>query len=347
MYKLFTPLLLLLSLFSDLPAQAYTFSVHDEPYTELQDGRLLNYDTLLEEPILWDDEEFLVPLGFPFMFFDTSVDALHLWLDVSVLATRSEADIDQGNMASLLQAYSEDLIDRGYYGGSSSLSPLTYHFMGTAPDRIGVFQWKNAGFDDEFVKDGVSDYFTNFQVWLYEDGTIEVRQGPVSSEVVAGAEDTDEATVLLVSEYFIDDATDSVGFGESYYLDGEPENPVFRPILREDLDEEDFTLDGFPAEGTVYRFTATGTSGLFQPTRSVASFQPFPNPTADRFTFDLPEDLAVREGRLSVFDGSGRMVRNLYVPTRDFDLTGLPDGLYHLRLTTETGPPLVGRIVKR
>ncbi|MGB3802307.1 MAG: T9SS type A sorting domain-containing protein, partial [Lewinella sp.] len=133
-----------------------------------------------------------------------------------------------------------------------------------------------------------------------------------------------------------------------FYLADDAASPKMEQVNTiEALDTLDLHLNSVPTSGTVYRFTATATTGIFQPSLPLASFDVFPNPTTDRFVVRLPEGTTDRDSRLGIFDTSGRQVKDLPFQDGNFDLNGLPGGVYQLRVLIPTGQAFTGRIVKQ
>lgn len=349
MYKLFPLLVLCLSL-GRLPAQgyAYTFSKVTQPYVELEGGRAV------DTPLDWYETDFALPLGFSFSLFGTPIDTLYSLFDSP--ANLSNVKSDEADENELLDPRHLIMLDADYNLGdrgeldSVKRSFVTYHVTGSAPNRIGVFQYKNVGFYPEIYADSISDYFTNFQLWLYERaGTIEVHFGPGTQETMAGDSFIPTMSMVVVGDYFYDEDSDEGGFTGFYYLKGNPSEPMLAELKPAQLDDEDLalSLDFVPTNGTVYRFTPSQTTGLLSPATAVGHLGVFPNPAFDRIQLSLPQEFRGRISRLELYDSGGRRVRDLaYLPV-SVDVAGLPHGLYHVKLTTHTGHSLVGRVVKQ
>ena len=342
MTKLITLLCSILLLAGVANAQSYTFSKRTETYADLDGGRSIN------ENDVWDEDlDKAIPLGFTFRLFGDPVDTLY-FLTSNQLTNSFERSDDEFS-GHLVVPGSYALVDRAVADGANtpSKSPVTYQVTGNAPSRIGVIEWENAGFSYDVSDERASTLYTNVQLWLYEaDGTMEIHYGPNE----AGTDmDLTEPIVALLKDYLYSDSQDQETFAEFSYLSGASANPIFMQIpVGDDLDEYEFELDDYPAPNTVYRFTATEPSGLFGPAAEVTSFDVFPNPTADRFHLRLPADLTDRVVQVGVFDVSGRRVADLPVlHGGPLDLSGLPGGLYQLRLRTDTGLTLAGRVVKQ
>ena len=332
---------------SYLSAQSFNFAVANAPYTKFEGGSSVNQGKN------WDyDRE--IPLGFTFTWFGTEVDTLVLVGGGNLLTDIKLSDIDGNNdqFGHLLYLNpDEDLIDRESDEEKPSQSPITYHLTGQRPNRIGVLQYENAGFYDDLRADGISDLYTNFQLWLYEvDGTIELHYGESSPAVLAG-DSTVSGGVVIVQDYAYIYSTDEESFLTAYYLKGEANTPTLAQASLEDSKkpgfEDSLELSSLPVSGTIYRFTTTGASGLFGPAAEVTSLSVFPNPTADGFRLQIPADVTDRITRVGIYDLAGRQVLDQPFRNDPVSMAGLPGGLYHVRMQTDTGRTLSGRVVKQ
>ena len=340
MTKLFTLLCSILLVSTVANAQSYTFSMRTETYTDLDGGRSINEDDVWNE-----DLDKAIPLGFTFRLFGDPVDTLYFFRS-GTLTNSFERSNDEFS-GHLMSPGSYALVDRAVVDGAdaASKSPVTYQVVGDAPSRIGIIEWENAGFSYDISDNQSSTLFTNFQLWLFEaNGTIEIHYGPNEPGTDM---DLTEPVVVLLKDYYYSDSQAQETFAEFSYLSGAATNPEYLQIpVGADLDEVDYELSSYPEPNTVYRFTTTGASGLFGPAAEVASFDVFPNPTADRFQLRLPAGLSGRVIQLTILDIAGRQVRDQSWQNDAVDLSGLPRGLYQLRLRTDTGLTLAGRVVK-
>jgi hypothetical protein len=214
--------------FVQLKAQTfpYTFNSFSDTYTDLGSAAIS-----INEGMTWDDPAYVVPLGFEFSLFGQSITELHFLGLGGVLA-----GADYYTISPVIIVYNSDLVDRGYFTGDPSQSPISYVLEGTAPNRIFKLEWKNAGFYDDFM-DG--DSYVNFQLWLYETtNTIEIRFGP--REILTSVHYGLEGPIIGLHDTALDDI---------YTLEGPPEDPEIVTLV-------DFALEGDPANGQVYQFIA-------------------------------------------------------------------------------------------
>ncbi|THH40701.1 T9SS type A sorting domain-containing protein [Neolewinella litorea] len=340
------PTLLFLSLFTSwLPAQSYIFTTAQEEYTELTGGDLISGDSI------WDDPDFRVPLGFTFPLFGAPLDTLYFNAEEGLGGdlTTEYTDPD-GNYTDsshhLLYAYITDLADRGLAHLDSAESPITYHITGTGPNRIGILQWKNAGFYDEIAEDDESDYFVNFQLWLYEgSGRIEVHYGPSSQEVLDGEAGTQPGFALFKNFYFPTD-DDTLGFDEGYFLRGPADDPEF--VSFDQLGEDELPLlDNGPEPGMVFIFSVSETTALPATDAVAAAFEIYPNPATEGFHIAMAPTFTDRVDRLEVFDLSGRLLTTYAGIPTEVKLAAFRSGIYHVRLTTDSGSSAHARLIKR
>ncbi|HZG00774.1 MAG TPA: T9SS type A sorting domain-containing protein [Chitinophagales bacterium] len=214
-------------------AQNYTFIQSTDAYTEIT-------GTQLTGTTPWDDEIYTVPLGFTFEYRGHPFTAVDLD-SYGYLNFADDTLIFVGILA--------DFMDRNLDVGTTSISPLSYETSGTPGNLITKFQFKNVGFYDGDPAD-----YMNFQIWLYEaDNALEVRMGPTS-------------VMDPFAAYFAPGPSTGVGDVSSdflpvytLFLSGSPAAAV--PVPWDGASDLP-TLNGTPAEGTVYRFAPeTGQCG--------------------------------------------------------------------------------------
>ena len=99
---------------------------------------------------------------------------------------------------------------------------------------------------------------------------------------------------------------------------------------------------GAPAAGR-YSLEVQQVATTSVPTvREVAAIKVFPNPTSGQLTI---ERIDVRE--VSIFDGYGRRAARYVKPGNDIDISGLPTGIYYLRITDTDNGIYTSRVVKQ
>ena len=210
----------------------YTLTTLSDTYADLTGATSINNGQL------WDDPDYIIPIGFPFELNGHSISFLQFQGSGSLLASTTE----DPDIATAVFPFEMDLIDRGEQAGVSA-SPLSYKVEGATGSRIQKIEWKNAGSYEELFEGNSQDMFINFQLWLYEGtNTIEFRFGenfindPAlfygSFGIYLGVTDADMNTDEFTNAHFF---TGSISAPE--------------------LSMSDVTIEGTPSEGTVYRLS--------------------------------------------------------------------------------------------
>ncbi|MCB0617763.1 MAG: hypothetical protein KDC43_12630 [Saprospiraceae bacterium] len=202
--------------------QGYAFQLKTAGYHPLENP------VLLSDPFdPWDDDEWLLPIGFSFGLFGETYEELLLW----------QGSLYFGGDSVFLDAFGASLIDRSWHNlGLVSLSPISYQLDGAPGERIFKIEYERAGFWDGALADSIS-----FQIWLHEGkNLIEVRIGPGMVDPQVYQVDGWDGPYIGLANLKTD---------QYLYLEGDPA----MPDLYTDDDNTEGLL-GTPAEGTVYRF---------------------------------------------------------------------------------------------
>lgn len=323
-----TRLVLLLTCFCIFTMQAqYEFSVTTESYENLENATSLNNNQL------WDDPDFVIPIGFDFRLGDIEVDTIFLTEDGAGGLIFTDADTDAlplGAFGPILQ----DIVDRGDNTGSS-LSPLSFVLEGEAGSRILKVEWNNVGFfDDSSLQD-----FANIQLWLYEAGNIiEYRYGP--SEINNPSNSFEGLTGLQVGLFPLIPEEDEALEADSYILSGDADNPDFITLNTiEAFENAEFTaVTGMPSDGTVYRFAS---EALSLEEVSLLDLAVYPNPTQDIFKINAQGV----DYKMDMYNLIGTQVMKSDSPKEFFDISELSSGIYLIKITTAAGQS-TRRIIK-
>ncbi len=305
--------MMLLFVPSIIMSQGFTFQVQTGTYTDLTGSTSLNQNQI------WDDPEYAVHPGFSFPFRGMTYDTLFVGDYVCALNAAFDT---------IIAPYMADLVDRGSLT-SSSLSPISYKIETATTPHIFKLEFKNAGFFEEYDSYGTLDWYTNYQLWLYENGIWEVHIGPtfIADSLVA----------------FMGEPGPSIGFGiitANYWLTGPAANPTLV------LNTSPLTippLSSVPSDGTIYRFVPTSI-GMEQTPVSTA-FNLWPNPVVNELSMDLPF-----HGTVELFDLTGKRLMansNMETGRQVMDLSSLTGGSYLVVYTSHKGEKTSKRIVKR
>ncbi len=309
------------SIQKSLASGDYSFSGTTGTYAELTDAISINNGQL------WDDPIGSVPIGFTFKLYDIMLDTVYFGMGLGGLVS-SAIDINFEADYAIIP-FEADLIDRGELAGISQ-SPISYKLEGNAGSRILKIEWKNAGFVGEIGALGTLDDYVNFQVWLFEGSNdIEMHYGPsmVSNPVISYEGET--GAFVGVSD------KDLVN---SYLLSGSPDNPELSDTL--------VTLDGTPADGTIYRFSNL-TAGVDDDKPEKIQVKIFPNPVQQVATVRISHG-NLNHAEFLLFDTFGRIVKTIRnIQTNEFsaDCTDLERGLYLYQLTDQGKFTVTGKVV--
>ena len=306
------PVMFCMMLFSlSSNSQTYHLSVSQEPYVDLDGGIALVKG-------VWDDSQFLIPVGFNFTIFDDPLPNMFLLTDIVFTDELADA------ITPLIIAYGADLVDRGNNTGNA-LSPITYKLSGSTGSRVLTVEWKNAGFFTDLDQDGVSTYYVNFQLRLYEaNGDIALHFGPSVTHPDIDF-DAPGPTIGILEDY---DLVNDYPLGEVLLLTGDPTKPTVITTI------QDTYLNGTVPENTVYKFSRNTTA-----THDIARLEEkqfyYPNPATQYVTLK-PEAKGEIFSPVIVINAMGQVVR-FDQETEKIELDGLPSGIYQLLFQTPSG----------
>jgi len=304
MKKLFTFALLLTAFYSN--AQIWRFTHSSGTYTPLP----ATLPSLVAAG--WDDE--YVPITLPFNFTLRNITSNQWVLDTwGLIIDDSTAE------TALLAGFVCDLQDRGNLTGTTGVSPIRMQTSGTTPNQLVKIEFVNAGFYT-----GDSTEFTNFQIWIYENNTVEYRMGPNSYLSGTNAFDGSTGPIIGVGN----DVTN--GLDEVYLLDSISASPVMVFLQNAAAPVE---LDNAPANGKIYRFEKVTPAGSDQVSNEL--FIAYPNP-AKEFIY-LSNTNSGEE--FSLQNTTGQIVWNgkTFSNGLEIPVAGLPNGLYLLQGKTKNG----------
>lgn len=279
---------------------------------------------------IWDEESYSVPLpaGFDFKLGGVPISIFNLDL--------SMGGFFQDPTSTLLTGFTygeSDLVDRGFLDSLGSRSPISYAVSGTRPNRIFKVELANAGFYDEQDLYLTALDSVNLQIWLYETSSVvEMHYGP--------------SQITHPTDYFYFGNGPLVGYfkefdgnasGAIYTLTGDP--------LRPTLDSVDFvntivnTLDTWPANGTVYRFSPIASTTAVGSVAFLQDVKVYPTQVNSiiNVTYTTTEN-----AEYSITSLAGAMLKkgNLTQGTNSLDVATLAPGTYVLRVCNATGQAL-------
>lgn len=314
---------LLMLIFGYTYAQfGYDLSVQNRAYQPLTNGTNLNTG-------LWDEEIFVTPLGFNFSIDGKTIDTFYVQAGYLFMS-------DTSGVISGFGIHDADVADRGLVNTGTSVSPVRYEVSGSVGSRIFKLETFNAGFYEELDKYGTMNDSLNIQVWLYEGSNIiEFHYG--------------DSKISHFSDYFLS-AGITVGFirnmdlstytfDKQYLLSGSPAMPVVDSIDTTSMSIPN--ISGYPASGTVYRFTPA------KKTTSISNFEDKLSakvyPTQCNNTLFIEYDGAPVAYSITNITGNKVIAGEIVSGKNSVDVSNLAEGMYILKIAENNS---VYRVIK-
>lgn len=318
MKKNYILLVLFLMILQTKAQSFYTLTTHNTTYTDLVNPISINNGEA------WNG----IPYGpfevpFSFKIANQSITNFGFENDYFVFFTGI------GPSQYILSAPGIYVLDKNYDAGISD-SPLSYRVDGVVGNRILKIEINNAGSETELLVNQTNNLFLNVQIWIYE-GTyvIEYHYGNsniTESDLLVFKGDDDPLVIALVEP--------SLEYGG--FLSENPVSPTFTEINNGDIDEIDltqYTLNSYPASGTVYRFTPSTT--VANDKFNKMQFSVYPNPVAEvlYITLDKMDVTAY-----IITDMTGKVVKkdSFKALENTLDLGDLASGMYLIKIGDTT-----------
>ena len=315
--------ILFLAISSNVYAQdpmPYSAESFTDVYVELKNWSPLNVDPMWDVP--------MVPLNLQFEFpcFGDTADLV--WL--SDVGGGVEMHMPDGNFH-LLSITNADFNDVLNVLNPDIAEGSTHRYLteGTSPNLIYKLEFNNVGFDWEMLNTGGAASVANVQIWLYQNGDMEIRFGP---STIVNLEDVcfwGTASAGL-SGYW-----DFYDFSSNFlWATGDASNPIFQEFIEVEYDSlqvsNEFTgLDLWPNDGQVYRFNydlapIISVNEAVKPDLTV-----YPNPASEFVNLSFPDT----ESRIiQIFDTGGKLIDEIQCfGLAEVVVDGLNSGVYHIK----------------
>ena len=303
---------------TEIKAQSpgYTIESFQDTYTELESYESIALITGFDP--LWSFE---FQLDFPFPFYDSIYT--RLFFDRSGWGSFTE---DQ-DLSLFLMQYDGWTYDP-WMGSKDIDSDARFSHVTIGELQALVIQFTKARIFADPFEDSLDTYL-NFQVWLIENGVIEVRFGDIHMDgnpiykagkgvychtTDEGIDTTDICGPLMsIANPF--DESDAIGLHGSY---------------------DDYEITGslysrltvLPPFGWVIRFKPI-TVSTSSPVKGISQLLINPNPASDNIY------LSHKIGDISIFDASGRRVIRKYIDDGSLDISCLPIGIYTIQFISD------------
>ena len=308
-------LLLVFSVFNiSLFSQAYQFELDSANYTQLSGGISIGVD------VDWDDQDFYLPIGFPFPAGGFLHDSMRLSTNGYLVNT--DGDSVDGNYE--FNGYYVDMVGRG------DESPILFKVDSSGIEKIFKIEYRNVG----FYEDTSGNAFANFQVWLFEGGCWEVRFGNAVLQ----------DTMMIFEGYpgpfvgFADYASDT-----GIAILGTSSAPFAEIMLYDEKNGFPFPpMDSAPTVNQVYRFCPSGIQIGFKENEA-AALSVFPNPSSG--LIQIKNSGTNQNIKAMIYDISGKLVYSGMVNGNTLDLSSFENGIYTATFTIDDGNTESARIV--
>lgn len=288
----------------------YNFSLLNEPYV------VLDNPTSLSAGVSWDDPTLPVALPFSFQINGQTIDQLMI---EGLGGTLMGGYLNNPNQFEVLAPFDADIIDRGY-DANQALSPISLKIEGAVGSRIAKIEWKEVGSYGEYdLMGGTLTNHISFQTWLYEGtNVVEYRYGP--------------NTITNAPLFYEGEPGAYIGMG-TFGATGITANLLSGPASNPTLVITEQSVNGTPANGTVYRFVPAGGTGSSVAEQQLNSLlRAFPNPATDMLQLQLQQHQS--SALIQLHDLSGRVVKSVKMTEMQqaVDISDLAASMYHLRL---------------
>jgi hypothetical protein len=308
-----TTLLLCLTIYS----QDYNFTYFYEEYQDIQEPIVLNQDSICD----YGDTLLELEIGFTFPYYSYSFDRIGIHPHFLFNQFNISSDPDEFISA---QLYPFGVAaDCRWNNLGEYESQIACKTEGNVGSRICKIQWKNLAFNGSISSD-----YINYQIWLYENGTIEYRYGgnQLSSEMCFYNEEQSGVTSLTLYNAISQDVVP-----QSIYLTGNVSNPTVDFGWPE-------TMTGVVDSSMVYRFAPVSLSLK----EKNVSLKLSPNPVVDELTINTK----MKFNSMTISDLQGRIIYSGEVINK-FNFQYYTSGTYFLTFYDHTNLSETHKIVKK
>lgn len=310
-----------------LVAQAYQIKSFQGEYVEIED-----YNSLIHETAgVWPIWTIKIDLDFEFPFFDTTYSHIYTSDD----AAYGFEDKNSRNIELFTAAVE---LDRDF-NIFDIKSDVRYKQTEVNGKKCLVLQYTKVRFKNDFTAEEFDSYL-NYQNWFFEDGSMEVRIGPMNLDNSPGFAPGKGFFLIFNNGNLLIPVVVSVGVADNQY-----ENGVFLYGRHDSFEVVDYNaieigVKNLPPEGWVFRFEpkSSDSSG-----NSVVGPTIYPNPVRSTLKIEF-EDGQI--DKIQIIDLLGRVVRSGFTFENSIDLSDLASGLYFVRMEFN-GQEFIKKIIKK
>ena len=201
---------------------------------------------------------------------------------------------------------------------------------------------KNGIWDDVWSANP-TDHRINFQVWLYENGVIEIHFGEIDLANTPFFSDTAGFIWSDGDTYGPWIEIGNFDLSEVYCVSGTSSNIIIITV-------EDSTdiFYGIPTNGQYFRWVPDEVSGVHpEKVLKKDEFIIYPNPAREALTIRFKSD-SFLDTNLEIYTESGQLVTSLKLKAHNekISISNLPEGIYIIRLSNENYKVFTKKIIK-
>jgi hypothetical protein len=317
----------------------YKDTFYSAPFQRLVGATPVN----LGNDTIWDDPNYSVPLGFKFRIFNDSTNTIYSNSDFNLGAIFSDKDAT----ASFPTFIFSSLLDLENKSSLNYTSPISYQISGTAPNRIGKIEIRNAGLFDGLATDSL-----DIQVWFYEGSDVlEYRYGNVN--IQAQLQDVYSISGGFGDFIGIMDSVDVLGAipsaKKTYFLQNSPQNPTLDSLATFNFASGVLPgLDSSISSNSVIRFIPIKPIPVFPASIYNVNGEKNLQLYYDNSVLQITNTQANKITAI-LLDVNGAQLQtiNLNSGINKIDIGNKPNGIYFLKVLNSRGLMEVYQIVKQ
>ena len=227
----------------------YTTETYFSSYEALENWSPLNVSPMWDVPIVPLNLEFDFPC-FGELATPGEIRLTDTGAGIEILGDNGEFHLLSASTVSISDVLNVAATDPLITEGSTH----RYETVGIAPNRIFKLEFDNVGFDHEMLWTQTAPSRADFQIWLYEEGTIEYHYGPNTVTDLDAIDFWPKQSAGISSYWDFYDFTASFMWASGNSED--PEYPLFYNVEYDSLNISP-AFDGWdvwPNNGIVYKY---------------------------------------------------------------------------------------------
>jgi hypothetical protein len=309
-------------------SQYYTIEAFQSEYVEIEDFESLFYEF---DEFIDEEKFFFLPFDFP--YFDLVYNQLSLEGQRSLISFPDEIDFSLRLMSFIYEWNVGNIVDP-----DNVESDIRYKFDSINDKQVLIIQYTKIRLASDGPIFEESDYYLNFQIWLWEDGIIEIKIGPHQLE--------NSPNYVPGEGFYLLTNAGPINLGPRIAL----HHPLDQNIVLTYQDGEDHTsptlilghsdfMRWLPPAGWVIRFTNQTVSTRDMSRQDDVTI--YPNPAIDYLTVSAETEIK----SIEIYNISGQLVlRNN--DSNQINISSLPAASYFCHIKTSNGK-IIKKLIKK